>query len=322
MNTPLVSLVVPSFNQGKFIEETLQSVILQSYPNLELLVMDGGSTDNTVEILKKYSRKIARWVSEPDQGQTDAINKGWRFATGEFLGWINSDDLLLPDAITRAVAYLNAHDRCGFVYGDLIMIDANGGELGVQTYEEFDLTRLVSSAGWISQPGNLFRRATYEAIGELDASLHFQMDLDYWIRTALRYDVGYLRCPLAKFRQHENSKTSSRFHLAADDILKIYRKLYARNDLPVNLIKCKKLAWANAYSYSSALLCASERFSESYRHLFRAVQLYPRILFQRKHLRRLVALLVLSALGGKNTGGGQAVDSLWKKIQGESATND
>ena len=127
---PLVSIVTPSFNQGRFLEATIQSVLNQDYVNVEYIVVDGGSTDNCVDILKKYSDQLAHWMSEPDAGQTDAINKGFSLATGEIFAWLNSDDIYRPGAISEAVAYLQDHPNEGMIYGDADFIDENGNWLG------------------------------------------------------------------------------------------------------------------------------------------------------------------------------------------------
>jgi len=300
-NPPLVSIVIPSFNQGRFIEETILSVLNQDYPAIELIIIDGGSRDQSVETIKKYEGKIAYWVSEPDQGQADAINKGWRFASGDFLGWLNSDDLLLPNATPSSVEFLTNNRDYGFVYGDVFRIDEDGHPLSCTKNGDFDVVQMILDSGWISQPGNLFRRSLYKAIGELDTSLHFQLDLDYWFRAGLYGKVGHLKMPLAKFRIHNRSKTSSQSYLAADDILRIYEKIYSWNNLPEELVLHKNLAWANAYSYSAAAMCAAEKFPSSYSRFFRALRIYPGILLETKHLRRFMRLLALSMIGGKNT---------------------
>ncbi len=123
---PRVSIVTPSFNQAAFLEETIQSVLSQDYPNLEYIIIDGGSTDGSVEIIKKYADKLAYWVSEKDTGQADAINKGLIRVTGEIVAWLNSDDIYLPGTIRAAVEALQAHPDCGLVYGDVLSVDAKG----------------------------------------------------------------------------------------------------------------------------------------------------------------------------------------------------
>ena len=127
---PKVSIVTPSFNQASFLEQTLRSVLEQDYPNLEYIVIDGGSTDGSVEIINKYADQLAYWQSQPDQGQTDAINQGFAHATGEILAWLNSDDLLLPGAVSAAVRALEEHPEAAMVYGDALLINAQGKTIG------------------------------------------------------------------------------------------------------------------------------------------------------------------------------------------------
>ncbi len=142
MPLPLVSIVTPSLNQGQFIRETIETILSQDYDNLEYLVMDGGSTDETLEILRSYGTRL-QWVSEPDAGQSQAVNKGWRRARGEILGWVNADDLLSPGAVRRAVEALAADSALGGVYGDCTYIDGSGRRLRTLPARAFDYATLV-----------------------------------------------------------------------------------------------------------------------------------------------------------------------------------
>lgn len=207
---PLVSIVIPSYNQGAFLEEAVLSVLEQSYPRVELLVIDGGSEDESVSIIERYSDQIAYWVSEPDRGQTDAINKGMQRAAGEFVWWLNSDDMLLSDAVAASVAYLEENPGVDLVYGDLIWIDENGRFLREYRYEPFDFLRNIVEWVDISQAGALARLSALQEIGFLDNSMHYLMDRDLWIRLALQGKrIEYLPRPMARFRIHEQSKTQS-----------------------------------------------------------------------------------------------------------------
>lgn len=142
MAQPLVSIVTPSYNQARYLETTLRSVLDQNYPAIEYLVADGGSTDGSVEVLQRYTDRLAWWVSEPDRGQTDALNKGFARARGEILAWLNSDDTYEPGAIAAAVAYLTAHPEIGMVYADTHFIDENGRPLGSFPAAQTDYRRL------------------------------------------------------------------------------------------------------------------------------------------------------------------------------------
>jgi glycosyltransferase involved in cell wall biosynthesis len=209
---PLLSIVTPSFRQAQFLEETLRSVLLQGYPNLEYIVEDGGSQDGSVEIIQKYARWMASWVSEKDRGQSHAINKGMAKATGEIVAWINSDDPFLPGAFGRAILALKANQRAALVYSDGRWIDEHGGLIKIQRTGPLDLAGLISGAtSGIPQPTTFMRLAAWRAIHGLDESLHMAMDFDLWVRFALEYPLAYLAGePLAALRFHSSQKTQTR----------------------------------------------------------------------------------------------------------------
>jgi glycosyltransferase involved in cell wall biosynthesis len=205
---PLVSIITPSFNQASFIERTIASVESQDYPNVEHIVIDGGSSDGTIEILEKHPH--LDWLSEPDDGQSSAINKGFKKARGEIIGWLNSDDVYYPGAVREAVEYLLAHPETALVYSDFMEIEADDRERArVQTLA-FDLERMLNMGNLIPQPSTLFRRLVFERAGYLNPDYRYAMDYDYWIRIAqsgLRLD-RVDKC-WSGFRLHGNSKTIS-----------------------------------------------------------------------------------------------------------------
>jgi glycosyltransferase involved in cell wall biosynthesis len=204
---PLVTVVTPSFNHGRFIRETIESVLGQSYPRVEYLVMDGGSTDETVEILKSYGDRLV-WVSEPDGGQTDAINKGWRNARGEIVAYLNSDDTYLPGAIEKAVAALQARPDAGAVYGEGYHVDEGGRVIERYPTEPFDLARLGQTC-FICQPTVFLRRDVVERLGYLDPSRRYCMDYDLWIRLARVSRFAFIPEYLATTRMHAATVTSA-----------------------------------------------------------------------------------------------------------------
>lgn len=205
---PLVSVVTPSLNQGRFIGDAVRSVLGQDYPRIEYLVVDGGSTDGTLAALARYDGAI-RWISEPDHGQAAAINKGFRLTSGEVLAWLNSDDLYEPQAVSAAVAYLQAHPDTAMVYGDATHVDTEDREIGPCAYVgPFDLDRLIHEADYIVQPAAFFRRSAFEAVGGLDESLHWGMDYDLWLKIARRFPIAYLPRKLARYRQTGENKTA------------------------------------------------------------------------------------------------------------------
>jgi hypothetical protein len=285
---PRISIVTPSYQQGRYIEETIRSVLLQGYPNLQYWVMDGGSQDETVSILEIYAPWLSGWVSEADKGQAHAINKGWQRSDGVWLGWLNSDDVLLPGSLKAEMEFAANHPQVGFLYGDLWLTNADSSLRSKKIYFEFDLVDFVKNARWISQQGSLIRRDVFEP---LDEELHFCMDLDQWIKAALMCPMGYLHRPLACFRFHENSKTSSQSYKAGQDILTIYKKLYERTDLPEGLVRARKQAWASAHLYSAVAWYISRNQSQAWDQLRQAVAADRQVRRRLKFYRILFKLI-------------------------------
>lgn len=205
---PLVSIVTPSYNQAEFLEETIQSVLSQDYPHIEYCIVDGGSSDGSQEIIRRYSDKLAWWVSEPDLGQTDAINKGFKQAQGEYFAWLNSDDTYLPGALSQAVEYLNKHPRVGMVYGDANLVDEQGAVIGRFPARQTDLRRLKRGYVHIPQQATFFRASLWQQVGPLDPSIYFAMDYDLWRRIAHLAPLQYHPQTWANFRLHAAGKTT------------------------------------------------------------------------------------------------------------------
>jgi len=213
---PLVTIVTPSFNQSQFLEETILSVLEQDYTNIEYLIVDGGSTDRSVEIIKRYASEsskqvqgphLAWWVSEKDQGQTDAINKGFKRAQGEILAWINSDDTYVPGAVSQAVAYLQSNPDVGMVYGDCDLIGEKGEFLGHFPARQTNYRRLRRGFVHIPQQSSFFRAHLWRQVGPLDPSFYFSMDYDLWVRLSKIAPIHYEQQLWANFRLHGSGKS-------------------------------------------------------------------------------------------------------------------
>ena len=210
---PLVSIVTPSFNQAGFLEETIRSVLDQDYPAIDYMVVDGGSTDGSVEIIRQFAERLSWWVSETDRGQTDAINKGFGHASGQILAWINSDDTYEPGAVKAAVKYLREHPEVGMVYGDANYIDEKGRVIGKFPAAQTDLPGLRRGYVHIPQQTAFFRSTLWQVVGPLDPSFYFAMDYDLWVRIASRSKIAYRAGETwANFRLHASGKT-----ISADD---------------------------------------------------------------------------------------------------------
>jgi glycosyltransferase involved in cell wall biosynthesis len=204
---PRVSIVTPSYNQAQFIEETIRSVLLQGYPDLEYIIIDGGSTDGSVEIIRKYEQWLAHWVSEPDRGQSHAINKGWAAVTGKWLGWLNADDIYLPGVLNRVGALFTDNAQVDLIYGDVQYVDATGAPRDVCIKSEFSLPAMITKGGLIHTPAVFWRKNLNSLAGALDESQHYAMDNDFWLRVAPFARCRYLPGIMGTFRRHEGSKT-------------------------------------------------------------------------------------------------------------------
>ncbi len=202
---PLVTVVTPSLNQAKYLDLTIKSVLDQDYPRIEHIVVDGGSTDGTLELLENYPHLI--WVSEPDGGQADAVNKGFQQASGEILGWLNSDDLYLPGAVSKAAAHLR-RAPADLVYGDYVEIDELGEELEAMRVPGFDLDFSLNVRNVIPQPATFIRRSVLDSVGMLDTSYRYAMDYEFWIRIARAgCRIDHVPEFWACFRRHSTSKS-------------------------------------------------------------------------------------------------------------------
>ncbi len=205
LTNPLVSIVTPSYNQGRFIQETIESVLSQDYSPIEYMIIDGQSTDETCEILKSYQDRFF-WISEKDRGQAHAINKGWRRSRGEILAWLNSDDVYLPGAVSKAVTFLANHQEVGAIYGEGYHIEADGQVMERYPTEPYDSNRLAETC-IICQPTVFIRRSVLDEIGFLDETLQYCMDYDFWFRISKKFTWGYLSEYLASTRFYSQTKT-------------------------------------------------------------------------------------------------------------------
>jgi glycosyltransferase involved in cell wall biosynthesis len=206
---PKISLVTPSYNQAEFIERTIRSVIGQEYPALEYIIVDGASSDGSVDIIKRYAAHLTYWISEPDGGQSEGINKGLSRSTGEIIGWLNSDDTLAPRALDRMAKVYAAQPEADLVYGHTCIIDSNDRvikRLVAVPTTPHELIRYNRNI-W-SQPGTTWRRRLQDKIGLLDEGLHYTMDCDFWMRAALGGNIYCTPYHLGNLRNHSSAKGS------------------------------------------------------------------------------------------------------------------
>ena len=221
---PLVTIITPSYNQGRFIRQTIESVLNQDYPNIEYIIIDGGSTDHTLDIIREYEGRL-KWISERDEGQSDAINKGFKMAKGEIIAWLNSDDTYESGAVTAAVDCFLENPDVGLAYGDGDIIDEKGNKVKrFEATQQFDLWTLIHVWDYIMQPTTFFRREALEKVGYLEKDLYWCMDWDLWIRLATQYKVAYLNQVLANSREYSETKTSTGGIKRFKELIRLMRK--------------------------------------------------------------------------------------------------
>lgn len=211
---PKISIIVPTLNQARFIEETIRSVLSQNYPSLELIVLDGGSTDGTLDILQKYNGSLT-WISEPDKGQVDAINKGLKMATGDIVAYLNSDDIYTPNTLLTVGNYFSEHPDTQILTGKCLNMDENGAEVRslIKIYKniwlKLGLDKCLTVLDYVSQPATFWRTGLHQTIGFFDPECRNAMDYDFWLRVTQQHRLKFINQYLASFRIYPTSITSS-----------------------------------------------------------------------------------------------------------------
>jgi len=243
---PRISIITPSYNQGHFLEETIRSVLLQDYPAIEYIIIDGGSTDNSKSIIDKYKSKLAWFVSEPDDGQSDAINKGLRRATGDFVAWINSDDIYTENAISSAVEKLKSNPDFGMVFSNVLSIDSDSSVFNIMQYGNWRLPELMQFKV-IGQPGIFMRKKALDDVGFLEPDYHWLMDHHLWLKIASKYPVKYIDEIWAAARFHPGAKNLRGAEKYGKEAFVIYEWMKHEPDFVPLLRKNTKKIEAGAY---------------------------------------------------------------------------
>jgi len=244
---PVVSIVTPSLNQAAFLEATILSVLGQEYPRLEYIVMDGGSTDGSVDLIRKYAHRLLDWTSGPDRGQADAVNRGFAKASGAILAWLNSDDTYEAGAVQVVVAAFAAQPEVDAIYGDCVYVNQAGRPVTVFHAQPFDLAGFLCTEGYIHQPTVFFRRRVVEQMGPLDTSFSLCLDYEYWLRMATTCRWLYLPRSLARFRMHPAAKSTARRREFLGERLRCLDRLFADPALPAKVLAVRNQAYAVAY---------------------------------------------------------------------------
>jgi glycosyltransferase involved in cell wall biosynthesis len=269
-DTPLVSIVTPSFNQAQFLEPAIQSVLGQENVCLEYIVVDGGSTDGSAEIIRKVAGRLAWWVSEKDAGQAEAINKGLQRARGDILAWINSDDYYLPGAFEAVVRYFEEHPQTGLLHGDVLAVDEAGRRLNLLRYDNWGLQGLMEFR-IIGQPAVFMRRSALEQAGLLDPTYHYLLDHQLWLRVAQNTGMHYLPVTLAAARYHSRAKNIAHPDEFSQEIQRIAGWMETQPALAEMLAQNRKRIQAGMHALSAFYLVEGGKPApalKEYRHAF------------------------------------------------------
>ena len=282
-SSPLVSIVTPSYNQASFLEQTMRSVLDQEYPRLEYFVADGGSSDGSVEVIKKYADRLAWWVSEKDRGQADAIRKGLGRANGEIVAWLNSDDYYLPGAVSSAVKTFQQHPDAVLVYGDMLAVDGGGQTLNLLKYGQLSLEDLLCFQ-IIGQPAVFFRREAYEQAGGLDITFHYMLDHHLWIRLARQGRLVHVPQTWAAARFHPQAKNRSLAVEFGREAFRILEWVKGQPDLAEIWARLQNRPLAAAYRVDARYLLDGGRPFASLRAWCTALFLHPPTALQRSNI--------------------------------------
>jgi glycosyltransferase involved in cell wall biosynthesis len=297
-NTPLVSIVIPAYNLGNYVGETIDSILAQDYPHVELIVLDDGSTDHTRDVLKKYAGRIYA-ESHPNMGQVNTLNKGWGLAKGDILGWIGADDALLPSAVSRAVACLAANPDVVLTYCDFNLIDADSKAIRRVRTPEFNYREMLVNVTCLPGPGAFFRRSAANAVGPWNSALRIMLDYEYWLRLGL---VGrFKRIPevLALYRIHAGQETFSRMdEQKAAEVVLVVSRMFENPALPRNLVAFRDKALSNAHLVSAQLHFRGGRYRLGLDSLRDAFTLCSANFFTLK-MARLVANVLFNRIAHK-----------------------
>jgi glycosyltransferase involved in cell wall biosynthesis len=297
--TPKITVVTPSYQQAEYLEQTIQSVISQNIEGLEYIITDGGSKDGSVDIIRKYEPYLAWWVSEKDNGQAEAVNKGLQHASGEIIAWINSDDYFLPGTLAFVLDYFETHPEIGLIFGDLLAVDENGATINLIRYSDWGLQDLMRFE-IVGQPSIFFRRSVLERSGLMDVSFDLLMDHQFWLKIASITPIKYIPRTLSAARYHSKAKNMSKGALYAEDTFRIVDWMKTEPNLKGLWEKNQTQILAGAYHLSAFYITEGKQWKQavtSYLHCFWLKPAY----IGRDWRRFLYALLNLCGLGFLNT---------------------
>jgi glycosyltransferase involved in cell wall biosynthesis len=292
---PLVSIVTPSFNQARYLEQTIRSVLEQEYPRIEYLVIDGASTDGSVDIIKKYADRLAHWVSEKDSGQAEAINKGLSRATGDVVAWLNSDDYYLPDTVSTAVKVFDDNPDVVLIYGDMLAVDENGQTTNIMKYGQLSLADLLCFQ-IIGQPSVFFRRDALQKAGLLDTTFHFLLDHQLWIRIVQQGKMLHVPQVWAAARYHAEAKNRAKAAEFGREAFRILEWAKSQPGLTGTISGVERRAHASANRVDARYLLDGGQPWSALKAWMRALFIHPPTALKRLNIF-ISALLNLTGLG-------------------------
>jgi glycosyltransferase involved in cell wall biosynthesis len=296
---PRISIVTPSYNQGQFIEETIRSVLLQGYPNLEYIIIDGGSTDNSVEIIKKYEPWIFYWVSESDRGQAHAINKGFRNSSGKITAFLNSDDVYLPVSLAFIAELFSTNLQGDFICGKTRFIDANSSpKEGFSELFNVEINyQTMTEECHIAQPSTFFRSIAFQEIGFFNESLQYCFDYDFWLRAFLAGMIFVSSQEvLSSYRLHDSTKTASAYPEGKfdRDFISIYQSALAKRDINFEIRSGLRRGLAIAVTLLFIHLEASKGIKNARLNVIKIIRQTPEVLLNKGFYKTL--LIAISPL--------------------------
>lgn len=279
----LVSIITPSYNQAKYLEQTMLSVLNQDHPHIEYIVVDGASTDGSVEIIKKYAGKLAHWESAKDKGQAEAINKGFARATGEIVAWLNSDDYYLPGAVRAAVKVFEENPEVVLVYANMLAVDENGQTFNTLTYKQLTLEDLLCFQ-IIGQPSVFMRRSALQKTSGLDLTFHFLLDHLLWIKIAKQGRILHVNETWSAARYHAEAKNVAKAAEFGREAFRILETIAQDKDLAAILHKIDRRAHASAFRVDARYLLDGGLPGKALQAWFRALFIYPPVALKRMNI--------------------------------------